>query len=61
MEIFTFFNFQQYYIRNCSVQIKKMKDKIFSFQMKNYFFRKLTDVPHVVPPSMKWFLEKHNK
>ena len=54
MEIFMFFvNFQQYYIRNCFVQIKKMKDEIFSFQMKNYFFQKLTgNARHKnVPPS----------
>ena len=35
MEILTFFvNFQLNQIKNYSVQIKKMKDKIFSFQLK---------------------------
>ena len=30
-------------IQNCSVQIKKMKDRIFSFQLKkNYFCQMLT-------------------
>ena len=35
MEILTFFvNFQLNQIKNYSVQIKKVKDKIFSFQFK---------------------------
>ena len=35
MEISTFFvNFRLDQIKNCSVQIKKMKDRIFSFQLK---------------------------
>ena len=35
MEILMFFvNFQLKQIQNCSVQIKKMKDRIFSFQLK---------------------------
>ena len=29
-----FVNFQLYQIQNCSVQIKKMKDWVFSFQLK---------------------------
>ena len=37
-------NFRLNHIRNCSVQIKKMKGGIFSFQMKtNYIGRTLTD------------------
>ena len=35
MEILTVFvNFHLNQIQNCSVQIKKMKDEIFSFQLK---------------------------
>ena len=34
MEILTFFCFRLNQIRNCSVQIKKMRDGIFSFQLK---------------------------
>ena len=35
MKISMFFvNFQLHQIQNCSVQIKKMKDRIFSFQLK---------------------------
>ena len=35
MEILTvFINFHLTQIQNCSAQIKKMKDKIFSFQLK---------------------------
>ena len=35
MDISIFFaNFQQNQIENCSIQIKKMKDGIFSFQLK---------------------------
>ena len=35
MEILTvFINFHLNQIQNCSAQIKKMKDKIFSFQLK---------------------------
>ena len=56
MEISVFFvNFQLTQIQNCSVQIKKMKDEIFSFQLKkNYFCRTLTDdARHKnVPPSL---------
>ena len=45
MEILTFFvNFLLNQIKNYSVQIKKMKDKIFSFQFKKKnFCWKLTD------------------
>ena len=45
MEILTFFvNFWLNQIQNCSVQIKKMKDGIFSFQLKKiYFCRTLAD------------------
>ena len=44
MKMLTFFvYFQLNQIRNCSVQIKKMEDGIFSFQMKkNYFCQMLT-------------------
>ena len=39
-----FVNFQLNQIQNCSVQIKKMKDRRFSFQMKkNYICQILTD------------------
>ena len=39
-----FVNFWLTQIQNCSVQIKKMEDKIFSFQLKkNYFCRTSTD------------------
>ena len=37
-----FVNFQLNQIQNCSVQIKKMKDRIFSFQMK-----KITSAKHL--------------
>ena len=45
MKIATFFvNFWLNQIQDCSVQILKMKDRIFSFQLKkNYFCRTLTD------------------
>ena len=45
MEISTVFvNFWLNQIQNCSVQIKKMKDGMFSFQLKkNYFSQTLTD------------------
>ena len=45
MKILPFFvNFWQNQIQNCSVQIKKMKDGIFSFQIKkNYFCQTLAD------------------
>ena len=39
MEISTVFvNFHLNQIQNCSVQIKKMKDQIFSFQLKKYIY-----------------------
>ena len=39
-----FVNFQLNQIQNCSVQIKKIKDGRFSFQMKkNYICQILTD------------------
>ena len=38
-----FVNFWLNQIQNCSGQIKKMKDKIFSFQLKkNYFCQTFT-------------------
>ena len=38
-----FVSFSLNQIQNCSVQIKKMKDRIFSFQLKkNYFCQMLT-------------------
>ena len=51
MEILMFFvNFQLNHIQNCSVQVKKMRDKIFTFQMKKkYFCQMLTDhVNHTI-------------
>ena len=55
MEISTFFvNFLLNQIQNCSIQIKKMKDGIFSFQLKkNYFCQTFTDdarLKNVPPP-----------
>ena len=39
-----FINFHLYQIQNCFGQIKKMKDKTFSFQLKkNYFHQMFTD------------------
>ena len=39
-----FVNFRLNQIQNCSIQIKKMKDGMFSFQLKkNYFYRTLTN------------------
>ena len=35
-----FVNFQLNQIQNCFVQIKKMKDGIFTFQLKKNFFPK---------------------
>ena len=56
MEVATIFvNFRRNQIQNCSVQIKKMKDGILSFQFKkNYFCRMLTEnARHKnVPPSL---------
>ena len=45
MEISTIFvNFQLNQIQNCFLEIKKIKDGIFSFQLKkNYFCQMLTD------------------
>ena len=45
MKILTvFFNFHIHQIQNCFGQIKKMKDEIFSFQLKkNYFRQTFTD------------------
>ena len=50
-----FVNFQLNQIQNYSVQIKKMKDRIFSFQLKkkNYFCQTFTDnarLKNVPPP-----------
>ena len=40
MKILTVFvNFHLHQIQNCFGQIKKMKDKIFSFQLKENYFR----------------------
>ena len=56
MEILTaFVNFWLNQIQNCSVQIKKMKDGIFSFQLKkkNYFCQTFTNdarLKNVPPP-----------
>ena len=55
MEISTFFvNFWLNQIQNCSVEIKKLKDGIFCFQLKkNYFCRTFTDdarLKNVPPP-----------
>ena len=55
MEILTVFvNFLLNQIQNCSIQIKKMKDGIFSFQLKkNYFCQTFTDdarLKNVPPP-----------
>ena len=46
MKILMFFvNILLNQIQNCSVQIKKMKDRIFSFQMKKtHFWPTLTDI-----------------
>ena len=56
MKISAFFvNFQLNQIENCSGQIKKMKDEMYSFQLKkNYFCRMLTDhARHEnVPPAL---------
>ena len=66
-EISTFFvNFRLINIQNCSFQIKKMKDGIFSFQMKkNYFCRTLTDDArhkNVPPPlDLTWILKPYHK
>ena len=45
MNILTVFvNFHLHQIQNCFEQIKKMKDKLFSFQLKkNYFHQTFTD------------------
>ena len=45
MKILTVFvNFHLHQIQNCFGQIKKMKDKTFSFQLKkNYFRQTFTD------------------
>ena len=50
-----FVNFRLNQIQNCSVQIKKMKDGIFSFQLKkkNYFCQTFIDdsrLKNVSPP-----------
>ena len=60
MKILTFFvNFGLSQIRNCFVQIKKMKERIFSFQMKKNYFCQTTlltdDAGHKnVPPPLDW-------
>ena len=54
MEIsMVFVNFHLNQIQNCSVQIKKMKDEIFSFQLKKNIFLTFTDdarLKNVPPP-----------
>ena len=55
MKILTVFvNFHLHQIQNCFGQIKKMKDKIFSFQLKeNYFHQAFADdarLKNVPPP-----------
>ena len=49
-----FVNFRLNQIQNCSVQIKKMKDGIFSFQLKKKFvcqtFTDNTRLKNVSPP-----------
>ena len=54
MEISTVFvNFHLNRIQNCSIQIKKMKDLIFSFQLeKKYFCQTFTNarLKNVPPP-----------
>ena len=57
MKILTVFvNFYLYQIQNCFRQIKKMKDKIFSFQLKKkkYFRQMFTDDARLktVPPPL---------
>ena len=56
MEISTFFvNFWLNQIQNCSVQIKKMKGRIFSFQLKrkNFCQTLADDARHKnIPPSL---------
>ena len=42
--LMAFVNFRLSQIQNCSVQMKKIKDGIFSFQLKkNYFCQTFTD------------------
>ena len=51
--LMVFVNFHLNQIQNCSVQIKKMKDKIFSFQLKKYILLTFTDdtrLKNVPPP-----------
>ena len=53
MKILVFVNFCLKQIQNCSIQIKKMKDKIFNLQLKrNYFCQTFTDNARLkkVPP-----------
>ena len=56
MEISTvFLNFWLNQVQNCSVQIKKMKDRIFSLQLKkNCFWQTFTDNARLrtVPPPL---------
>ena len=50
-----FVNFHLHQIQNCFGQIKKLKDKIFSFQLKKkYFCQTFTDDARLknVPPSL---------
>ena len=58
LEISTFFaNFQLNQVQNCSIQIKKMKGRIFSFQLKkNYFCQTLADDARhkIYPLSLIW-------
>ena len=67
MEISMFFvNFRLNQIQNCSVQIKKMKDEIFSFQLKKKnFSQTFTDnarLKNVPPPlDLTRILESYHK
>ena len=58
MEILTIFiNFQLNQIQNCYVQTKKIKDKIFSFQLKkNTSGKRLQTMLHLkmYPVSLIW-------
>ena len=55
MKILTVFvNFHLHQIQNCFGQIKKMKDEIFSFQLKKNYFRQTlmgdARLKNVLPP-----------
>ena len=68
MKILTVFvNFHLHQIQNCFGQIKKMEDKIFSFQLKkkNYFCQMFTDNARLksLPPPLYWtrILKQYHK